>query len=70
MIECIECGESAKHMHPDYSCGDEGDRLCDDCMGGYIEDQLDDWIEQLSEHTKIGYVPRLTEYRVEDYADG
>jgi len=69
MSECLECGEHAKHMHPEYSEGTYGDKLCDDCMGGYIEDQLDDWMEQLAELKKTGYVPRLDEYRVEDYEE-
>ena len=61
--ECLECGESAKIIHPEYP----GDRLCSECYGGHIEDRLDYWMEELAEQKKTGYVPRLDEYRTEDY---
>jgi len=45
--ECLECGEPAKNMHPEYSVGDNGDRLCDGCFIAYWEDKLDEVIESL-----------------------
>jgi hypothetical protein len=69
MSECLECGESAKHMHPEYSEGTYGDMLCDDCYGGYLEDKIEDALEELMPVIKAGYVPRVDEYKLTEEDD-
>ena len=66
MSECLECGESADNIHPEYP----GDRLCDPCYGSYCDEQVEFWIRELADHiTGTDYKPYSTEWKLSDYTD-
>jgi hypothetical protein len=52
---CVECGEPATQLHPDYSDGTDSnsDHICNPCYIAVLEEKLDEAIENLREGVRV-----------------